>query len=191
MSVAHYYAGPAAVTFTPRDTSSGLLVPGQAVVLGINRDAIPVITQPKFADVMSDDWGGENGVPSDSQYMGAIAVIQLSLIKFELAAIDRLMTGASHYTSSTWNTAGEGFPFGGLIRAGGLMGQLVLNSANAAYTDSTKTNAKVMTFPYVFVRNGGSVNQGTAAASYDLQFEAWMNASLTRQLYTVAYTTPT
>ena len=102
--------------------------PGQAVVLGVNRDAIPVITQPKFADVMSDDWGGENGVPSDAQYMGAIAVIQLSLIKFNLSYIDRLMTGAAHYTGG-WNTAGEGFPFGGLIRAGGLMGQLVLNSA--------------------------------------------------------------
>jgi hypothetical protein len=190
MAVAHYYAGPAAVTFTPRDTSTGLLVPAQAVVLGINRDAIPVITQPKFADVMSDDWGGENGVPSDSQYMGAIAVIQLSLIKFELAAIDRLMTGAAHYTGG-WNTAGESFPFGYLIRAGGLMGQLTLNSANAAYTDTAKLNAKVMNFPYAFVRNGGSVNQGTAAASYDLQFEAWLNGYLSRQLYTVAYTTPT
>lgn len=189
MSVAHYYAGPAAVTFTPRDTSTGLLVPAQAVVLGINRDAIPVITQPKFADIMSDDWGGENGVPSDSQYMGAIAVVQLSLIKFNLSYIDRLMTGAAHYTGG-WNTAGESFPFGYLIRAGGLMGQLTLNSANAAYTDTAKTNAKVMTFPYAFVRNGGSVNQGTAAASYDLQFEAWLNGSLTRQLYTATYTTP-
>ena len=42
MPVAHYYAGPAAVTFTPRDTSTGALVPAQAVVLGVNRDASPV-----------------------------------------------------------------------------------------------------------------------------------------------------
>ena len=125
-----------------------------------------------------------------AQYMGAIAVLQLRLIKFNLSYIDRLMTGAAHYTGG-WNTAGEAFPFGYLIRAGGLMGQLTLNSANAAYTDTAKTNAKVMNFPYAFVRNGGSVNQGTAAAAYALQFEAWLNSYLTRQLYTVSYTTPT
>lgn len=189
MAVLHYYAGPAAVTFTPRSTADGSLQTAQATVIGINEASVPVITQPRFGDIASDDWAGPDGAPADSQFLGAIAVVQLRLTKFEIAAVDRLMDGVAHYTGG-WSTAGALMPFGSFVRQGGLMGQLVLNSASATYTDTSKTDAKVLTLPYVFIRNGGAVNQGTAAAAYDFQFEAWVNDPINRVLYTVTYTTP-
>lgn len=177
MPIQHYYAGPAVVEVAVRNGVADTL--SAYTQIGINRESIPIVIQPRFLDVPSDDWAGTDGAPADAQFMGAIATVQLSLTKVEVAWVDRLLDGLLFAT----NTAGTTVPFGSFIRQGNLMFALKLNSVALA----GKTDEKVMTFPYCFVRGGGAVGQGTRYSSYDLTVEAWMNSSTTRQLYTVAY----
>lgn len=176
MAIQHYYAGPAVVEVALRTPGSDTL--GNYTQLGVNRESIPVVIQPKFLDVPSDDWAGADGAPSDAQFMGAIATIQLSLTKVELALADRLIDGLMYAT----NTAGAYPAFGSFIRLGGFMFGLKLNSQQTA-----KADEKAITLPYCFVRGGGAVGQGTRYSSYDLTIEAWLNNNLNRQLYSVTY----
>lgn len=173
----HYFAGPVKVEWAPRDPSDGSLEP--AVELGINREAIPMIITPKFLDVPSDDWGGPDGVPSDAQFMGATAQIQLSLTKTVVANADAMLDGLA-YLGKTAGTFTE--PIGAFIRTY-WMGQLILNGN----VISPATGRKSVTFPRCFVRGGGVVGHGTRYASYDFQIEAWLDGYQTRQLYAITY----
>jgi len=175
----HYFAGPVKVEWQPRNPADGSLQ--TAVELGINREAIPMIITPKFLDVPSDDWGGPDGVPSDAQFMGATAQIQLSLTKTVVANADAMLDGLA-YAGKTAGIFTE--PIGSFIRYF-WMGQLILNGNDI----SPAVTRKTVVFPRCFVRGGGVVGQGTRYASYDFQIEAWMDAVTTRQLYAITYAT--
>ena len=177
MAIQHYYAGPAVVEVALRTPGSDSL--GAYTQLGVNRESIPMVIQPKFLDVPSDDWAGTDGAPADSQFMGAVATIQLSLTKVEVALADRLIDGLMYST----NTAGSFPAFGSFIRLGGFMFGLRLNSQQTV----AKSDEKMVTLPYCFVRGGGAVGQGTRYSSYDLTIEAWLNNNLNRQLYALNY----
>lgn len=176
MAIQHYYPGPAVVEVALRTPGSDTL--GAYTSVGVNREAIPIVIQPKFLDVPSDDWAGGDGAPSDAQFMGAIATVQLSMTKFERALADRLLDGLMYST----NTAGAFPAFGSFIRLGGFMFGLRLNSQQ-----TTKADEKMIELPYCFARSGGAVGQGTRYSSYDLTIECWLNNNLNRQLYQVTY----
>lgn len=178
MPLTHYYAGPATIKVATRSPGSDSL--SAYSELGINREAIPVVVQPRFLDVPSDDWAGTDGAPADAQYMGAIATIQLSLTKFDKAICDRLVDGYLY----TGSVAGTMLQFGSFMRQGGHMFALQLDSQLTA----GKTDEKLVTYTYCFVRNGGAVGHGTRYSSYDLIIEAWLDATTTRKLYEIDYT---
>lgn len=176
MAIQHYYAGPATVKVATRTPGNETLTAYGS--LGINRESIPIVIQPKFLDVPSDDWAGADGAPADAQFMGGIAIIQLSLTKFERADCDRLLDGYLF----TGSVAGSFIPFGSFMRQESRMFSLQLDS-----TGTTKADERLMTFTHCFVRGGGAVGQGTRYSSYDMTIEAWMNSSTARLLYTLTY----
>ena len=166
MAVTHFFAGPALVNIQ--------FAGGQALQnIGLNREAIPIQIQPQFLDVECDDFGGPDGVPSDVQMLGGIAQVQLSLTKFELAAIDKLLDGVSYEGGPGAGTFDE---FGQFIRLGGKFFQLQLLS-----------NYRAWLATHCFVRGGGVVGQGTRYSSYDMTIECHMHGSATRALYGISY----
>lgn len=171
MAVQHFFAGPATVQVKYRDQTTGNLDAAYTTV-GINREAIPIIITPRFLDVPTDAWAGTDGYPADTQFMGAIANIQLSLTKYEIAQVDKLIEGVANSAKAV-----SVFPeFGSFARQNNLMFALYLESAYATRL-----------FNWCFVRNGGSVGQGTRYTSYDLQVEAWIDDPSTRDLFAHTY----
>lgn len=194
MPLQHFFAGPAVVQIKKRNPETGVL-DADYTTIGVNREAIPVIITPSVLDVPSDDFGGPEGVPADVQMLGAIANIQLSLTKFEIAEVDRLIDG------TTWNTPADDVPAAGepyeyLTKDAGqmpLLGSFVRQN-NFFFHMVLHSDYKEMYFDQCFVRNGGAVAQGTRYSSYDLQIEAHMNyttSSLAARntLYNLVYPT--
>lgn len=180
-SLSHYAAGPCIVKWTPRDGSTGAL--GTTVVLGVNREAIPITITPNFLDVESDDWGGPDGVAADAQFMGATASISLSLTKILREGttgvpdplVEKMLDGLpfatpAHSDNSVYNgeDVGQHMIFGEFIRQGNYMGVLTLDSSGNARADNMS-----WVFNYAFVRGGGTQNAGTRYMSYDMEVEAW------------------
>lgn len=185
MALIHYAAGPAIVYWTPRD-GAGTLLTGSRTILGINREAIQFSVTPRFADVESDDWGGPEGVPADSQFMGATASISLSLTKIESPdgaptpmlekMLDGVAWGAPSHAQAGLDDVGSHMIFGEFMRQDGYLGQLEIDStANASGPDGLANNMKI-TFPNCYARSGGSQNVGTRYMSYDIELEAWSGA---------------
>jgi hypothetical protein len=194
MAIQHFFAGPATVKIKKRNPETGAL-DQDFTNIGINREAIPLIITPSVLDVPSDDWGGPEGVPADVQMIGAIANIQLSLTKFEILELDKMIDG------TTWTTAADDAPAAGepyeyLIKDRGQMPLLgsFIRQNNFMFQLKLESDYKEILFEYCFVRNGGAVAQGTRYSSYDLQVEAHMNHTtsslITRNtLYTSTYPT--
>ena len=191
MAIQHFFAGPASVEIKKRNPQTGAL-DADYTPIGINREAIPVIITPSVLDVPSDEFGGPEGTPADVQLMGAIANIQLSLTKFEIAELDRLIDGA------TWNTPADDAvaPYEFLTKDAGQMPLLgaFLRQNNFHFQLRLHSDYKDMLFEFCFVRNGGAGAQGTRYSSYDLQVEAHMNFTTSSNaarntLYTLYYPT--
>jgi hypothetical protein len=157
-------------------------------MLGINREAIQFSVTPRFADVESDDWGGPEGVPADSQFMGATANISLSLTKIESPSgaptpmlekmLDGVAWGDPSHTQAGLDDVGSHMIFGEFMRQDGYLGLLEIDStANASGPDGLANNMKI-TFPNCYARSGGSQNVGTRYMSYDIELEAWAGAGV-------------
>jgi|TARA_R100000149_G_scaffold56881_1_gene25920 hypothetical protein len=194
MAIQHFFAGPATVEIKKRNPETGALDAAYTPI-GINREAIPVIVTPSVLDVPTDEFGGPEGTPADVQLMGAIANIQLSLTKFEIDELDRLIDGATWNTPSD-DTPGAGEPYEYLTKDAGQMPLLgsFLRQNNFHFQLRLHSDFKEMLFEYCFVRNGGAVAQGTRYSSYDLQVEAHMNLTTSSNaarntLYTLNYPT--
>jgi len=119
MPIQHFFAGPATVKIKKRNPETGAL-DADFTDIGINREAIPLIITPSVLDVPSDDWGGPEGVPADVQMLGAIANIQLSLTKFDIGQLDRMIDGTT-WTTVTDDTPGAGEPYEYLVKDAGQM----------------------------------------------------------------------
>ena len=194
MPIQHFFAGPATVKIKKRNPESGAL-DADFTDIGINREAIPLIITPSVLDVPSDDWGGPEGVPADVQMLGAIANIQLSLTKFDIGQLDRMIDGTT-WTTSADDAPSAGEPYEYLVKDAGQMPLLgsFIRQNNFMFQLKLESDYKEILFEYCFVRNGGAVAQGTRYSSYDLQVEAHMNHTtsslITRNtLYTSTYPT--
>ena len=194
MPIQHFFAGPATVKIKKRNPETGAL-DADFTDIGINREAIPLIITPSVLDVPSDDWGGPEGVPADVQLIGAIANIQLSLTKFDIGQLDRMIDGTT-WTTVTDDTPGAGEPYEYLVKDAGQMPLLgsFIRQNNFMFQLKLESDYKEILFEYCFVRNGGAVAQGTRYSSYDLQVEAHMNLTTSSNefrntLYTSNYFT--
>lgn len=156
MSVIHQVAGPV------------LIVVNGNVNLGYSRDGVQIRIEPKYLDIMSDDWGGANGVPADTQILGAIGHVTAEMNKYERDELHRLTS------FERAGTAGVLPQFGTLIRQ-----ELEYTSL---YLDGKHEN---WSFSTAFVRQAIEVNKGTRYSTAVVGWECWMDSTQTRRLMTI------
>jgi len=151
MAIAHYYEGP---VFVEIQKSGGAFDP-----IGFTRDGVPVRIEPRYFDIATDDRGGERGVPSDTQFLGAIANLNLDLTKYEKDQLDQLKT----FTDDATIAVGTVPEFGRLIVQEGIAMAIRLNGGK-----------EKKTFHTCFIRQAIEYNSGTRARFYRLGFECWL-----------------
>ncbi len=148
----HFMTGPVVVTWN-------------ALPLGLSEDGVPVVIEPFYDNIPSDDFGGRAGPPSDAQLLGAIARIDVPLSKYDKAEVDKL----SAFKSG--GSVGVLPAIGSFVRQDGLYAALLLNGV---YED--------LTFATAFLRRAMEFNSGTKWRRYVIGFECWMSATDLSQL---------
>lgn len=146
--------------------------------LGYSGNGVDLIVEPRWNDIPSDLYGGQGGVPSDSQLLGAVAFVTCEFTAFE---INEIFARANFTLNPTPFTAGAGtvtLPIiGNFVRQGSapLAGALVLTGANGS-----------LTFATAFLRQRQQFNMGTKASFWMVGWEAWLDAAATRNLLVFA-----
>lgn len=154
MANLHRVCGPVIVTFN-------------GVQLGYSRDGVNIRFEPRYLDIFSDDFGGQNGAPADAQFMGAIATVQAELVKYEQAEVHRLTS----FEKS--GTAGVLPQLGTLIRQEEEYATLLLNGKHEDWT-----------FSVAFMRQPIEVNKGTKFSTLVCGWECWITNTTDRLLFT-------
>lgn len=167
--------------FAPVHFTTGPIVPSwNAKQLGYCEDGVQVSVFPKFGDIFSDDMGGREGVPTDSQFLGATASIRLLLTKYQKAYCDSL----SGFSQAALTSGAKGLMpvLGSFVRQDGLSATLLLAGVNES-----------ISFATAFLRGNYEINSGTRYRRYICDFEAWLNqtdydqitSAQTRRLFTM------
>jgi len=156
MAIAHIVAGP-------------VLVKYNEATIGYSRDGVTIRIEPRWLDVHSDDFGGASGAPADAQIMGAIATIQADLTKYDNAEALKLTSFEKA------GAAGVLPQLGTLIRQESEFATLLLDGKNQDFT-----------FDVAFMRQAQEVNKGTRFSTLVIGWEAWINNTTARVLFTVA-----
>ena len=127
--------------------------------MGVNRESIPVVIEPKYLDVETDEYGGTDGVPADSQMMFATAKINLNLTKYDKAAIEDQWLSLDDVASQA--VVGQLVEPGTFVRQEGIAKALRIVGTNWTTT-----------FEVAFLRGGFELNAGTKYRTYVMNFEA-------------------
>ena len=167
-TVQHFVVGPVKVQFG--DAGAAM------VFLGYSRNGVRYRIEPHWLDIPSDDFGGEGGVPSDSQLLGADFQTTIELTKFDKGNIERLTSfdgssAAGDYTA----TAGVLPVIGALAVQDGLAATLILNGVN-----------EDKTFFPCWLKGAHERNSGTPYSTYIVGFYARYNNITARLLYDLA-----
>lgn len=171
------------MTFAPVHFTTGPVVPyWNAVQLGYCEDGVQVSVFPRFSEIFSDDMGGREGVPTDSQFLGATASIRLILTKYVKDKCDLLSSFSQAALASNINK-GVMPVLGSFVRQDGLAAALVLSGVNES-----------LSFATAFVRGNYEINSGTKYRRYVVELEAWLNQTdyaqiaspQTRRLFTMS-----
>ena len=168
--------------FAPVHFTTGPVVPTwNANQLGYCEDGVQISVFPKYADIYSDDMGGREGVPTDSQFLGATAAIRMLFTKYNKTFMDNLSCFTQ--TALTSNAKGLMPVLGSFVRQDSLGAVLLLTAVN-----------EQLSFATTFLRGGWEINSGTRYRRYILDFEAWLNqtdytqitSAQTRRLFTMS-----
>ncbi len=168
--------------FAPVHFTTGPVVPTwNANQLGYCEDGVQISVFPKYADIYSDDMGGREGVPSDSQFLGATASIRLLFTKYNKTFMDNL----SCFSQAALTSGAKGLMpvLGSFVRQDSLSAVLLLTGVN-----------EQLSFATAFQRGGWEINSGTRYRRYICDFEAWVNqtdytnitSAQTRRLFTMS-----
>lgn len=152
---------------------------GTVKEIGFSVDGVVMRIDPKWGDILSDDYGGAGGVPSDSQFLGATATLTADMPKYVAANTDEL---SSFLSTAPTGTKGVLAPIGTLVRSSVIDGVLVLTDGVDGATPVTGDH--VITFPVAFLRVAQEVNKGTKFSTYIAGWEAWVDESTKTILYT-------
>lgn len=168
--------------FAPVHFNSGpVVVTWNAQQIGYFEDGAEIFAEPRYDEIMSDDMGGSRGVPTDKQFLGAIATVQGVLTKYVKALADKLI----NFNAATLAAGSPGlYPtIGSFVRQDGLAAQLILPGVN-----------DTLTFTTAHLVRGIQFGAGTRARRYSCAWECWMNqtdftaltSAQTRRLFTVS-----
>lgn len=158
MAVQHEVAGPALLQYQTSPES-----------LGYSRDGFDIRFDPRFIEVMSDDYGGQSGAPADVQVVGATVSVVGDLTKYDKANCHKLTSFRGGGTAFTLPA------YGTLIRQGTAYAPLVVNGANEDWT-----------FAVAFPKAAIEVNKGTRYSTLRCGFECWVDVAATRVLAVLA-----
>lgn len=152
--------------FSPIHFTSGpVVVSWNASQLGYGENGARISVIPRYADIHSDDFGGQEGYPTDSQFLGAVASINIALTKYNKDYCDKLGQFNSAALAVSGKTGVGLFPaIGSFVRQDALYAGLLLDGVN-----------EHLTFPTAFLRGNYEINAGTIYRTYMVQFECWMN----------------
>jgi hypothetical protein len=167
--------------FAPVHFTTGPVVPSwNANQLGYCEDGVQIQIFPRWADIFSDDMGGREGVPTDSQFLGATASIRLLLTKYNKTLCDSL----SCFTQAALTSGAKGLMpvLGSFARQDSLAATLLLTGVN-----------ENISFATAMLRGNYEINSGTKYRRYVVDFEALLNqtdytaitSAQTRRLYTL------
>lgn len=161
MAQAITYTGPVNVVFQSASEPNG---GNTDVALGYSRDGAQIRIMPSYSDVKSDLTGGEQGVPLDRQFLGAIARINVDLTKYDLALVHKVISfcGASDQANAEAGRMQE-------------MGKLQRQEDHHGYLRLSGSKANIV-FKNAYVVDGSEFNVGMRASAYRLTFEAWMSS---------------
>lgn len=156
------------------------LAANSVVEIGYTHDGVRMSIDPRWGDIQSDDFGGADGPPADSQFLGGTATLTVELTKYVEANTEALSTfNAGSVTLGTF-----GSDTGTLVRGSSASGVLVLTTG----TDGQSLVSGDLTFPVTFLRGGQEVNRGTKFSTFNASWEAWVGitaGSPNKVLYTV------
>ena len=150
-------------------SKSGVLVAWNSVSLGYTRDGVRIRIEPRWGDIQSDDFGGEGGAPADTQLLGAIATITCEFTKYDAGEVRKLTSFEKAGLAGTLPSLGT------LIRQDTEFASLTLTGSIETWTFST-----------AFPHESHELNKGTKFTTYTLGFEAWINNTTSRELFSVA-----
>ena len=81
--------------------------------LGYTADGCEITEQIYTHDVPTDLFGGEQGPPTDVQYMGEVHVIRLNLTKYDELVVNKIRAGLATGTAGTIGVPGSLYVQGG------------------------------------------------------------------------------
>jgi len=113
-------------------------------LLGYTRNGVDITDNGYFLDVHTDVDGGDDGPPTDVQYLGGTITIRMEFTKYDdaiRAKIDTRLYGG---------TSGVNGAVGSLMRGGAKTYRLVINTPTTPYN-----------FPIVIFRDPYELNKGT------------------------------
>ncbi len=128
--------------------------------LGVSRNGVEITDNGYFLDVHTDEDGGDDGPPTDVQFLGQTATIRMELTKYDTAVrakIDSRMYGG---TSGTVGTVGT------LMQGGSKTFRLLIHSTSEPYN-----------FPVVVFREPIEINKGTKFSTLLVIGTAYRNGS--------------
>lgn len=158
--------------------ASSIVVPGYCVVkvqmsgsplaslteLGITRNGVTVSWETFYHDVPGDEFGGDDGPPIDTQFLGQLARIRCEFTKYDRTVMETVL-GLYHGSSfGHMNAQGEGtskYP-----------GELAFTGTNYMRVLLLPQLVDTRNFPRCIIRAPNEQNFATKYASPIVEFEA-------------------
>lgn len=129
-------------------------------LLGYTRNGVEITDNGYFLDVHTDLDGGDDGPPSDSQYLGGTCTIRMEFTKYDDAVRAKIDTRLYGGTSGTNGAAGT------------LMIQGAKTFRVCIFTPTTPYN-----FPICMLRDPIDLNKGTKYSTLVIIATAYRNSS--------------
>ena len=166
---------------------------GAFVQVGWTRDGVMFTPEAYWAEIKSDDNGGEGGPPTELEYLGETSRIRCEMIKYDYSntlILETRLNGKWGYNNYPEVTGpGGGFVANGAVGQVGFPGTLVFANAfsfalaiNYLGVNTFGAQQLTQSYPYWRVyprcvpRHALEVNKGTKFSTFVAEFEAYRTA---------------
>jgi hypothetical protein len=134
--------------------------------LGITRNGVTVIYENFFYDVPGDEFGGDDGPPIDTQWLGAISRIRCEFTKYNRTVMEAVLGIVQGSTFGAMEVQGAG---AGVSKQ---PGELMFTGTNFTRVVLNTSIGDRRNFPRCFIRAPHEQNYSTKYASPIVEFES-------------------